>query len=129
MSRALAAASAAWTVAILAALAGVLLPSDRERVSLGLFASAVTLGLLVAVILVADGLRRRRARRLAATASASALRRLEHLPSVTTGTRRIAWRGSRALVGPLPAARPSEPVQLPGQVAAASATELTGSAR
>ncbi len=96
MARPLAAASAAWTVAILAALAGVLLPSDRVRVSLALFAFAAGLGLLVAIVLVADGVRHRHARRRAAAAAPqSPLSRLEYLPSVTTGTRRISWHGAR----------------------------------
>ena len=134
MARPLAVASAAWTVAILAAVAGVLLPSDLVRVSLALFAFAVGLGLLVAIILVADGLRHRGARRRAAAETAhSPLGRLEYVPAVTTRTRRIRWRGARSQVtarrarlGPTPfatvdaapqAQQPSEP-----------AGELTGSA-
>ncbi len=95
MARPLATASAAWTVAILAATAGVLLPGDEVRVSLALFAFAVGLALIVASVLVADGVRRRRARtRAAAEAAVATLGRLEYLPSVTTGTRRTSWRGS-----------------------------------
>ena len=94
MSRPLTLASAAWTVAILAAIAGVELPSDHMVLSLALFAFAVGLGLLVAITLVADGMRRRRARRRQAAAAPSPLLRLEYLPSVTTGTRRIRWRGA-----------------------------------
>jgi hypothetical protein len=96
MARPLAVASAAWAVAILAAAAGVLLPSDHMRVSLALFAFAVALGLLVAIVLVADGLRHRSARRRAAVETVhSPLGRLDYLPSVTTRTRLIRWRGAR----------------------------------
>ena len=92
---------------MLAALAGVLIPSEYERLSLALFAFAVGLGLLVAALMVADGLRRRRSRRLAALAPArQALDRLEYLPSITTGAWRIQWRGARVRVMPERPARP-----------------------
>jgi hypothetical protein len=85
-------------MAVLAAVAGVLLPGDDVRVSLALFAFAVALGLVVSILLVADGVRHRRRRRGAAHAAQSPLRRLEYLPPVTTATRRIRWRGARPQV-------------------------------
>jgi peptidoglycan/LPS O-acetylase OafA/YrhL len=95
MRRPLVTVSAAWALAIGAALAGVLQPSDRLRLSVALFAFAVALALLVAIVLVADGLRHRRSRRRAtATAAGSPLDRLEYLPSVTTPSRRLVWHGS-----------------------------------
>jgi hypothetical protein len=99
VGRPFAVASAAWSIAIVAAVAGVLLPSEHMRISLALFAFAVALGLLVAILLVDDGLRHRRSRhRAAAETTRSPLRRLEYLPSVTTRTRRIRWRGGRSQV-------------------------------
>ncbi len=107
MPRPLAVASAAWTVAILAAIAGVLVPSDDLRLPVALFAFAVALAMLVALVLVADGLHRRRARRLAGSDGLrSPLGRLEYLPSVTTGTPRLHWRGSRYRVTSGREARP-----------------------
>ncbi|MDQ6857200.1 MAG: hypothetical protein M3Z57_09020, partial [Candidatus Dormibacteraeota bacterium] len=101
MTRPLATASAAWTVAILAAITGVALPGADTRLSLALFAFAVGLGLVVAIVLIADGIRQRSARRShAAEQALCALSRLEYLPSVTTGTRRIRWRGGRHVVLP-----------------------------
>jgi hypothetical protein len=127
MSRPLSIASAAWTVAILAAIAGVELPSDHMVLSLALFAFAVGLGLLVAITLVADGLRRRRARhQRAAAAAPSPLHRLEYLPAVTTGTRRIRWRGATSRLTPR---RPGALDARQGaQQQPATAGELTGSA-
>jgi hypothetical protein len=134
VARPLAVASAAWAVAILAAVAGVLLPSDHMRISLALFAFAVGLGLLVAVVLVADGLRHRSARRRAtADAVRSPLGRLEYLPSVATRTRRIRWRGARSQVtarrarlGPTPFGAVDPAPQ--AQQTAEPEGELTGSA-
>ncbi len=132
MSRPLATAGAAWILAILAATAGVLLPSEDMRLSLALFALAMGLGLLIGGLLVADGLRRRRARQRAALTDAqSGLERLEYLPSVTTATLRLQWRGARVQVtggrrlvleaapGPTTVAAPIHPV--------ATSAELTGS--
>lgn len=98
MGRSLTAATIAWSVAVLAAIAGAVLPSDREQLSLGLFAFAVALGLTVAILLVADGLRRRRSHRRGQAAAQSPLARLEYLPAVTTRTRLIRWRGARSQV-------------------------------
>ncbi len=117
MGRALTAATIAWSVAVLAAVAGAVLPSDREQLSLALFAFAVALGLTVAILLVADGLRRRRSRRRTGAAARSPLARLEYLPAVTTRTRLIRWRGARSQVIRRKAT--------PGPMAA---TELRGSA-
>jgi hypothetical protein len=114
MARPLAIASAAWTVAILAAITGVLLPGDDMRLSLALFAFAMGLAMLVATVLVSDGLRHRSARRRAAAAMAqSALGRLEYLSSVTTRTRRIQWRGSQDRLSRRPPnARPAHSASL-----------------
>ncbi|HSP65293.1 MAG TPA: hypothetical protein VLO10_03800, partial [Candidatus Deferrimicrobium sp.] len=95
MARPLTVASTAWTLAILAAVGGVLIPSDDMRLSLALFAFAVALALVVGLLLVADGLRNRTARHHAEATAASPLGRLEYLPSVTTGTRRVHWRGAQ----------------------------------
>jgi len=97
--RPLVVATATWTAAVLAALAGVLLPIQDERLSFALFAFAVGLGLLVAALMIADGVRRRRSRRHTPLAPAQAvLDRLEYLPSITTGTWRIQWHGARTRV-------------------------------
>ena len=93
MGRPLRTAIAAWVVAILAAVAGALLPPEDLRAALALFAFAVALGLFVAVVLVADGLRQRRTRRRGIVAR-SVLARLDYIPPVTTATRRIHWRGT-----------------------------------
>ncbi len=119
MGRPLAIATTAWAVAVLAALAGVLLPLDRERLSLALFAFAVGLALLVALFLVADGVRHRAASRRDIAARLTALRRLEHLPSVTTATRRLRWRGTRCRVVLLPPASRVDTAELRGDASAA----------
>ena len=98
MARPLTVASIAWSVAIVSAITGLLLPSPQERVSFGLFAFAVAVGLLVAILLVADGLRQRARRRAAGAGAGSPLGRLEYLPSVTTRTKLIRWRGGRSQV-------------------------------
>ena len=100
MARPLTAAAVAWSVAVLAAIAAAVLPSDLQRESLGLFAFAVAPSAGVVILLLAAGLRQRSARRRAAAAAPeSPLSRLEYLPAVTTGTRRLRWRGGRYLVG------------------------------
>jgi hypothetical protein len=114
------AAAIALSVAVLAAAAAAVLPSDLQRASLGLFAFAVATSLGVAILLVANGPRRRAARRGAVAAAESPLRRLEYLPAVTTGTRRIHWRGGRYLVG-----RPAAD----GAAAAVEEVGLVGSAQ
>ncbi len=98
MARPLTVASVAWSVAIASAITGLLLPSPQERVSLGLFAFAVAVGLLVATVLIADGLRHRARRRAGVAGAQSALGRLEYLPAVTTRTKLIRWRGGRSQV-------------------------------
>ena len=99
MSRPLTGAVLAVSAAVLAAIAAALLPSDLQRLSLGLFALAVAASVGGATLLVADGIRRRSARRVAAAAAGSSLSRLEYLPAVTTGARKLQWRGGRYLVG------------------------------
>jgi hypothetical protein len=99
MPRPLTGAGLALAAAVLAAIAAALLPSDLQRLSLGLFAFAVAASIGAALLLVADGRRRRSRRRAAAAAARSTLSRLEYLPTVTTGTRKLLWRGGRYLVG------------------------------
>lgn len=99
MSRPLTAAAVALPVAVLAAIAAAVLPASLQRESLGLFAFAVATSVGVAILLVADSRRRRAARRHAVATRESPLHRLDHLPTVTTGTRRIRWRGGPYLVG------------------------------
>ena len=98
MARPLTVASVAWSVAIASAITGLLLPSTQESVSLGLFAFAVAVGLLVAIVLVADGLRQRARRRAGVAGVRSPLARLEYLPAVTTASKLIRWRGARSRV-------------------------------
>jgi hypothetical protein len=99
MSRPLTGAALALSAALPAAIAAALLPSDLQRLSLGLFAFAVTASVGAAILLVADRIRRRSARRVAAAAAGSPLSRLEYLPAVTTGARKLQWQGGRYLVG------------------------------
>jgi len=118
--RSITAAAVVLSVAMLAAVAAAVLPADLQRESLGLFAFAVATSLGVAILLLANGPRRRAARRGALAAAESPLRRLEYLPAVTTGTRRIHWRGGRYLVG-----RPAAD----GAAAAVEEVALVGSAQ
>ncbi len=109
---------------MLAAVAGVILPSQQQRLSLALFAAAVGLSLVTALALIADGLHQRRLRRKAIAKEAhQSLARLEYLPSVTTRTRRLRWRGGRSRVSRTPAPRqvPATSTPAPGQVPATSA--------
>ncbi|HWF57834.1 MAG TPA: hypothetical protein VG520_05740 [Candidatus Dormibacteraeota bacterium] len=99
MPRPLIIAAIALALAVLAAAVAAVLPSELQRASLGLFAFAAAASLGVAVLLLVDGAKRRAAHRADLAAAESPLRRLEHLPSVTTGTRLIRWRGGRHLVG------------------------------
>jgi hypothetical protein len=120
MPRPLITAAIALSVAVLAAAAAAVLPSNLQRASLGLFAFAAATSGGVAVLLLVDGARRRAARRAAVRAAESPLRRLEYLPAVTTGTRRIHWRGGRYLVGRLAAE---------GAAAGVAEVDLVGSAQ
>ncbi|MDQ6847616.1 MAG: hypothetical protein M3019_08565 [Candidatus Dormibacteraeota bacterium] len=98
MARPLTVASVAWSVAIASAITGLLLPGSEERVSLGLFAFAVAVGLLLALMLVVGGLRQRTRRRAGVARAPSPLRRLEYLPAVTTRTKLIRWQGGHSQV-------------------------------
>jgi hypothetical protein len=81
-----------------------MLSSRHQRIALALLALAVALGLLGAATLAVLGPRRREARRRTALETAqAALARLEYVPPVTTGTRRIRWRGDRSRVKHAPA--------------------------
>ncbi|MBJ7593869.1 MAG: hypothetical protein JF886_03245 [Candidatus Dormibacteraeota bacterium] len=117
MARPLTVASVAWSVAIASAITGLLLPSPQERVSLGLFAFAVAVGLSVAIVLIADGLRHRARHGAGVAGAQSPLGRLEYLPAVTTRTKLIRWRGGRSRV-----ARRRTGTNAPGSL------HLTGSA-
>lgn len=99
MSRPLSAAAVALPVAVLAAIAAAVLPPSLQRESLGLFAFAVAGSVGVAILLVADARRRRAVRRNEVASMESPLHRLDHLPTVTTGTRRIRWRGGPYRLG------------------------------
>jgi membrane protein implicated in regulation of membrane protease activity len=94
-------AGLAWTVGLGSALAGVMVSGSRQRISLALLGFAAALVLLGAVVMVL-GRRRREARsRRALEAAQAALARLEYIPPVTSGTRRIRWRGSRSRMKPV----------------------------
>lgn len=86
-------------VAVLAAIAAAVLPASLQRQSLGLFAFAVAGSVAVAILLVADSRRRRTVRRRAVPRMESPLHRLDHMPTVTTGTRRIRWHGGPYRLG------------------------------
>jgi hypothetical protein len=97
MTRQLAVATVAWVLAVLAAIVGVVLPSNQHRLALALFVFAVVAGVGVAILLLLDGLGRRPGRRGSAS-DGSPLDRLEYLPAVTTRARRLHWRGGRHLM-------------------------------
>jgi hypothetical protein len=99
MPRTLSAAAVVLPVAVLAAIAAAVLPASLQRESLGLFAFAVAGSVGVAILLVADSRRRRAVRRGVVARMESPLHRLDHLPTVTTGTRRIRWRGGPYRLG------------------------------
>jgi hypothetical protein len=98
MTRRLAVATVAWVLAVLAAIVGVVLPSNQHPLALALFAFAVVAGVGVAVLLLLDGLRQRPSRRRGSMSRGSPLDRLEYLPAVTTRTRRLHWGGGRHLM-------------------------------
>lgn len=98
MTRQLAVATVAWVLAVLAAIVGVVLPSNQHRLALALFMVAVVAGAGVAILLLLDGLRRRPRRRRGSSSAGSPLDRLEYLPTVTTRTRRLFWQGGRHLM-------------------------------
>jgi hypothetical protein len=102
MTRQLAVATAAWLLAILAAIVGVVLPGDQHRLALALFVFAVVASVGVAILLLLDGLRQRPRRRRGSASGGSPLDRLEYLPPVTTRTRRLNWRGGRHLMTDAP---------------------------
>jgi len=101
MPRSLTLAAVALCFAVLAAVAAALLPGDLQRVALALFASAAAISVGVAILLLSGGGRRRDTHRRAATAE-SPLSRLDYLPTVTTRTRRLQWRGGRYVIGSHP---------------------------
>lgn len=103
MPRTVTFAAVAVCSAVLAATAAALLPADLQRLSLGLFAFAVAISVVVAALLLAGGGRRRRpAHRRGDAAAASPLSRLDYLPAVTTRTMRLQWRGGRYVIGSRP---------------------------
>jgi hypothetical protein len=114
MTRRLAVATVAWVLAVLAAIAGVVLPGNQHRLALALFVFAVVAGVGVAVLLLLDGLRQRPSRRRGSTSGGSPLDRLEYLPVVTTRTRRLHWRGGRHLIRNAEANASQEEVDLIG---------------
>jgi hypothetical protein len=134
MTRQLAVATAAWVLAVLAAIVGVVLPRTQHRLALGLFVFAVVASVGVAILLLLDGVRRRPRRPRAPAPGESPLDRLEYLPAVTTRTRRLQWRGGRHLVGDRPptptAGEAQDEVDLVGTVQPRRdiANEVTGSA-
>jgi hypothetical protein len=85
-----------WVFAVASAVGGVITGQTGTRLSLGLYAAAVALGVVVAALLLLSVVRRRRARaRTPAAPAVSALSRLDYLPSVTSRAPRLRWRGDQ----------------------------------
>jgi hypothetical protein len=134
MTRQLAVATVAWVLAVLAAIMGVVLPSNLHPLALALFVFAVVASVGVAILLLLDGLRQRPRRRRGSASGGSPLDRLEYLPAVTTRTRRLQWRGGRHLMtdtdATSAASAPQDEVNLIGSVQSRRdrAPDVTGSA-